>query len=333
MSIKVKINNDWVDTNIKAVRGVKNFNGNGNGDNTEQSKESLPPINITLNPLQYIDNGEEEVPNIIKLRGIQIHNWEPYVKRGYTPILMRKLKYRNCSELRYSSEGQDSQSLEYKKVGWRLRNMPSKSREAMTTITRDGVQYSTEYDNRLDYSYYCCEVQDGRVHSYNVTNYPNSIKAFHYSIRDSDGMLLWDYNRGEGDKDNILVTPQCLLDLVLSPDGTEVSNIDSLYAAIKNGTKSKVLMPKIDTEGNNTKIGRGIHCFVQYGFVFINIPEDAKLQNYKITEKDFVSNIVPFKIKVTWNGVKDENGDRIYYDIDDIFNAEVPCGFQCDFYP
>lgn len=35
MSIKVKINNDCVDTNIKAVRGVKNFNGNGNGDNTE----------------------------------------------------------------------------------------------------------------------------------------------------------------------------------------------------------------------------------------------------------------------------------------------------------
>lgn len=25
MSIKVKINNDWVDTNIKAVRGVKNL--------------------------------------------------------------------------------------------------------------------------------------------------------------------------------------------------------------------------------------------------------------------------------------------------------------------
>lgn len=324
MSIKVKINNNWVDTNIKAVRGVKNFNGNGNGDNTEESKESLPPINITLNPLQYIDNGEEEAPNIVKLRGIQIHNWEPYVKKGYTPILMRKLKYRNCSEWRYSNEDLDPKFFEYKKIGWRLRNMPSKSREAMTTITRNGVQYSTEYDNRLDYSYYCCEINEGRVNNYSVTNYPNSIKAFHYSIRDYDGMLLWDYNRGKGDKDNILVTPQCLLDLVLGPDGTEVSGINLLYAAIKNGTKHKVLMPKTDTNGNNTKIGREISCFVQYGFVFINIPDDAKLQNYKITEKDFVSNIVPFKIKVTWNGV---------YDIDDIFNAEVPYGFQCDFYP
>ena len=332
MSIKVKINNDWVDTNIKAVRGVKNFNGNGNSDNTEENKESLPPINITLNPLQYIDNGEEEAPNIVKLRGIQIHNWEPYVKRGYTPILMRKLKYRNEAEYRCSNVDQDSQYLDYKKIGWRLRNMPSKSREAMTTITRDGVQYSTEYDNRLDYSYYCCGVQDGIVTNYSVNNYPDSINAFHYSIRD-DGMLLWDYNRGEGNKDNILVTPQCLLDLVLGPKDSEVSNTDLLRAAIKNGSRSKVLMPKEDAQGNNTKNGKGIHCFVQYGFVFINIPNDANLQNYKITEKDFVSNIVPFKIKVTWNGVEGENGDRIYYDIDDIFNTEVPCGFQCDFYP
>lgn len=331
MSIKVKINNDWVDTNIKAVRGVKNFNGNGNGDNTEESTESLPPINITLNPLQYIDNGEEEAPNIVKLRGIQIHNWEPYVKRGYTPILMRKLKYGNVSGWRSSNEGQDSQYLNYKKNGWRLRNMPSKSREAMTTITRNGVQYSTEYDNRLDYSYYCCGVQDGIVTNYSI-NCPNSIKAFHYSIRDYDGMLLWDYNRGEGDKDNILVTPQCLLDLVLGPKDSDVSNTDLLWAAIKNGSKSKVLMPPSDAQGNNTKVGRGIHCFVQYGFVFINIPDNANLQNYKITEKDFVSNIVPFKIKVTWNGVELENDSIIYYDTDDIFNAEVPCGFQCDFY-
>ena len=154
MSIKVKINNDWVDTNIKAVRGVKNFNGNGNSDNTEENKESLPPINITLNPLQYIDNGEEEAPNIVKLRGIQIHNWEPYVKRGYTPILMRKLKYRNKAEYRFSNENQDSQSIEYRKKGWRLRNMPNKSREAMTTITRDGVQYSTEYDNIQQFQRY-----------------------------------------------------------------------------------------------------------------------------------------------------------------------------------
>lgn len=246
---------------------------------------------------------------------------------------MRKLKYRNYSEWIHSNEDQNDQSFKYKKVGWRLRNMPSKSREAMTTITRNGVQYSTEYDNRLDYSYYCCYVNEGIVNNYSVNNYPNSIKAFHYSIRDYDGMLLWDYNRGEGNKDNILVTPQCLLDLVIGPNYTQVSSINLLYAAIKNGTKSKVLMPNQDAEENNTKVGKGIHCFVQYGFVFINIPDDANLQNYKITEKDFVSNIVPFKIKVTWNGVENENGDIIYYDIDDIFNSEVPCGFQCDFYP
>lgn len=328
MSIKVKINNDWVDTNIKAVRGVKNFNGNGNGDNTEESKEFLPPINITLNPLQYIDNGEEEAPNIVKLRGIQIHNWEPYVKRGYTPILMRKLKYRNYTEYRYSNEGQDSQYLDYKKNGWRLRNMPSKSREAMTTITRDGVQYSTEYDNRLDYSYY----QHDGIYAGNKTNF----NAFHYSIRD-DGMLLWDYNRGGNgeDKDNILVTPQCLLDLVIGPKVSGDSLQDKIYTAvIRNGTKNKVLMPNSDGI-NHMKSGVGVHCFVQYGFVFVDIPKnfDVGHYNYKITEKDFVSNIVPFKIKVTWNGVKDENGNRIYYDTDDIFNAEVPCGFQCDFYP
>lgn len=32
MSIKVKINNDWVDTNIQAVRGVKHTNSTNSED-------------------------------------------------------------------------------------------------------------------------------------------------------------------------------------------------------------------------------------------------------------------------------------------------------------
>lgn len=48
MSIKVKINNDWVDTNIKAVRGVNHVNSEDVYTKEETEKNLLLKLKYRL---------------------------------------------------------------------------------------------------------------------------------------------------------------------------------------------------------------------------------------------------------------------------------------------